>query len=68
MANTSARSSYTNNWPKMPVTDFPSIDWAMYYFGQHVEHDIVSAYAWSYLAAESGIAPYRKFNRQMDKA
>jgi hypothetical protein len=37
----------------------------MYYFGQHVEHDIVSAYAWSYLAAESGIAPYRKFNRQM---
>ncbi len=37
----------------------------MYYFGQHVEQDIVSAYAWSYLAAESGIEPYRKFNRQM---
>jgi hypothetical protein len=37
----------------------------MFYFGQHVDQDTVSAYAWSYLAAESGTEPYRKFNRQM---
>ncbi len=37
----------------------------MYYFGQHVEQDLVKSYAWSYLAAETGIDQFQQFHRQV---
>jgi len=40
----------------------------MHYLGQHVERDVVSAYAWSALAAESGIKQYSQFNRKIASA
>ena len=37
----------------------------MYHFGHQVAQDDISAYAWSYLAAESGVNPFVQFNRQI---